>query len=53
MNTGHPISSAYLILGTLFVIAIVFALALVLMMLFHGTVPLPLDPGLPFPAYPS
>jgi hypothetical protein len=53
MNTGHPISSAYLILGALFAIAIVFALALLLTMLFRGPVPLPLDPGLPFPAYPS
>ena len=53
MNTGHPISSAYLILGTLFAIAIVFALALLIAMLFRGPAPLPLDPGLPFPVYPS
>jgi hypothetical protein len=53
MNTGHPISSAYLILGGLLAIMIVFTLALLLTMLLRGPALLPLDPGLPFPLYPS
>jgi hypothetical protein len=53
MNTGHPISTAYLILGGLLAIAIVFALALLITLLMRGPSPLPLDPGLPFPLYPS
>ena len=50
MNTGHPISTAYLGLGALLAFAVVIALALLLTLVFRGPVPLPLDPALPFPA---
>jgi len=50
MNTGHPISSAYLLLGVLIALGVILiAAAVIQLILSGGTTVFPMDPGLPYP----
>jgi hypothetical protein len=53
MNTGYPISTAYLVFGVLIALGILLLAAAIIGMVLHGPFPLPfplpLDPGLPYP----
>jgi hypothetical protein len=53
MNTGYPISTAYLVFGVLIALGILLLAAAIIGMVLHVPFPLPfplpLDPGLPYP----
>jgi hypothetical protein len=50
MNTGHPISSAYFLLGVLIALGVLLiAAAVIQLILSGGTTVFPMDPGLPYP----
>jgi hypothetical protein len=49
MNTGYPISTAYLVFGVLIALGILLLAAAIISMILHGPFPLTLNPGLPYP----